>query len=103
MKQPFRTAVLAVGLLAIASTGSHARTKSHYCAAASTTLAVGAVVGEVGDKEYAEVKQKCQAGDTIIIPNGISHVVAAMCDFDKTIVSAGRSVICVLTQVRPQR
>jgi len=45
--------------------------------------------------------RKCSAGDTIVIPVRSAGAVARMCDFSKSIVTAGDNVVCAM--VFPER
>lgn len=50
-----------------------------------------------------DIKKRCSAGDTIIIPQSSSGLIAMVCDFAKSITVARSDVICVIGQIRDIR
>ena len=65
--------------------------KSGYCISGSA----GFLISE--DQGIAESKSKCKRGDTVIIPAARTRIIARLCDFTKSILTAGENAVCVLT------
>ena len=69
-----------------------------YCISGSA----GFLVSE--DQGIAESKSKCKRGDTVVIPAAKTRIIARLCDFTKSIFTAGENAVCVLTGTdRPER
>jgi hypothetical protein len=74
---------------------------SAYCRAAAAALIRGG-----GEAEMAAVQQNCRRGDIIAISagdQGSTFQIGRLCDFSKTIINAGGSVLCVLGGMRAIR
>lgn len=70
---------------------------SAYCSSGAGAFTVSDESG------FAEVKQKCKPGDTILIPGGSTGAIAKVCDFSRSVVTTAGSVICVLAVQRSKR
>jgi hypothetical protein len=46
------------------------------------------------DNDGYQQLSRCARGDTVIIPNGSTSVVARVCDFTRAIVPGGGNVVC---------
>jgi hypothetical protein len=60
----------------------------------------GLVQPETNQRSIDEVIAKCSAGNIVIIPDPDHSraAIAILCDFDKSIVSSAKSVVCVIRQ-----
>jgi hypothetical protein len=60
-----------------------------FCAAAGGGFILSEAQGLAG-------LRKCGKGDTVMIPNSAAYAVGKFCDFSKSMVAIGGSVLCVL-------
>jgi hypothetical protein len=93
MRSAFTLALLLATTVAEAQQPAPAEPAA-YCRSAAQALFQAS-----GDSEYAVIRQKCRRGDTIAINTGAQGAVfqvARLCDFTKSIVTMGSSIVCVL-------
>jgi hypothetical protein len=91
--QIFRDVVLGVSLI---STGALAETvgpdTSYYC-----HTGVKAPSGSDNDATFfKQVRASCRPGDTIVISNNDTYRAARICDFSRSIATAGGQIICII-------
>jgi hypothetical protein len=70
-------------------------------AESSTCYAGPALMSRNAQDNISGVRQRCEIGDVIVIPDGAA--VATLCDFSKSIVSSDGYTNCVLAKPRPAR
>jgi len=71
--------------------------QSFYCVSAAAGFLTSEAQG------FTALRQ-CSRGDTIVIPSGSTMVVARICDFNKSIIFAGGSIVCqIVVPERPKR
>jgi hypothetical protein len=84
---------------------------SAYCRSGAAALSQVSLEPASVDAAYAAVRQKCRPGDTIAIQVAGAPAsaqasvpeIGRLCDFSKTIVTTGSSIICVLVGERVVR
>ena len=81
---------------------SPALAESQYCIAAVEPT-IAARYQNDPTPALNDIAQKCRAGDTVILPINLQFFIAQLCDFNKSIVHSGDSVICVMSSLRQQR
>lgn len=74
-----------------------APTGSAYCSCGAGAFTLSAEQG------YAETRQKCKPGDTILLPGDTTGAIARICDFSRSIVSTAGLLLCVVTAQRAKR
>jgi hypothetical protein len=72
-------------------------TPSAYCSSGAGAFTLSQEQG------FAETRQKCKPGDTILLPGGSTGAIARICDFSRSIVSTDGLVICTVTSQRSSR
>jgi hypothetical protein len=51
----------------------------------------------------AGIREGCRPGDTILLGAAQTGAIASLCDFNQTVFSNGRDVICVMAAPRQMR
>jgi hypothetical protein len=74
-----------------------APTLSAYCSSGAGGFSLS------DEQGYAETKQKCKPGDTILLPGDSTGAIARICDFSRSIVSTAGHVICTVALQRSRR
>lgn len=83
-----------MGMAVMLSAGSaHAQSTAAPPPSPSQFCGVSFLIGI--EKALAKL-QKCQPGDTVLIPARFPDVVVRFCDFTKSMVSTGGDIACVL-------